>query len=210
MFLKESCQYLNKRKKKIPQDVEHSVEWKISEGNEWYCSRCATRRVTVSGKKKTRRKGDTKLGEIRITYDIAMNPMRLREVTNGIRATEWSAVTRFDAFPRICCLHARLTKPSCSKGGFFFHFATIHLFIKIVSTIRLVIARGFCFWFLTASVSLEIFDSTLISFDKRNWPLILIFHISTLSRDVFQIRRDKVVTRIKIIKLRRFKVLKVW
>lgn len=38
----------------------------------------------LSGKKKTRRKGDTKLGEIRITYYIAMNPTRLRKVTRSV------------------------------------------------------------------------------------------------------------------------------
>ena len=59
----------------------------------------ASRRVAVSRQEENRRKGDTKLGEIRITYYIAMNPMRLRKVTSGIRAIEWSAVARLDAFP---------------------------------------------------------------------------------------------------------------
>lgn len=71
----------------------------------------------LSGKKKTRRKGDTKLGEIRITYYIAMNPTRLRKVTRSVQvcSNEMIGCCTIRRISRIY-LHARLTKPTHVSG----------------------------------------------------------------------------------------------
>lgn len=88
------------------------------------------RRVATLGQEENRRKGDTKLGEIRITYYIAMNPIRLRKVTSSVQVcgNEMIGCCTIRRISRIY-LHARLTKPThhskWSKGGFFLDFATV-------------------------------------------------------------------------------------